>query len=263
MKQIIFFLLVFLLIPASVWAVDITDGITLLLPSSGDSYTLDRDSQFDLLTVASDNFVFELSGGQKITLGSSDKRNLTNTLGIATACGAEISSLTVKLDTGATAVSVTITPSGTCTPTTSTGGGGGIISGGGGVSAPTIPPQEIALAPSPPPAAPVAPSALFTTDLAFGMQSNDVSRLQALLASDRSVYPEGLVTGYFGRLTREAVKRFQTRYGLPQVGRAGPLTRAKLAEIFSEKKTQTQEEKIIEEIQAKIKELREKIKALR
>ncbi|HBT81335.1 TPA: hypothetical protein DEB04_01250 [Candidatus Giovannonibacteria bacterium] len=64
------------------------------------------------------------------------------------------------------------------------------------------------------------------------MSSEEVTKLQTLLASDKSVYPEGLITGYFGNLTREAVRRFQAKYGISQVGRVGPLTRAKLAEIF-------------------------------
>src|SRR3989344_3619659 len=73
----------------------------------------------------------------------------------------------------------------------------------------------------------------FANDLALGMKGDDVLRLQALLASDKEIYPEGTVSGYFGNLTAQAVKRFQTKYKLPSIGRVGPATRAKLAEIFS------------------------------
>ena len=47
------------------------------------------------------------------------------------------------------------------------------------------------------------------------------------------IYPEGLVTGYYGPLTASAVSQFQAAYGLPQVGRVGPMTLAKLDSIVS------------------------------
>ena len=59
-----------------------------------------------------------------------------------------------------------------------------------------------------------------------------MAQLQALLAADPLIYPEGQVTGYYGALTRTAVRRFQQKYGLPQVGRVGPMTRGKLMEIL-------------------------------
>lgn len=65
------------------------------------------------------------------------------------------------------------------------------------------------------------------------MESNEVAQLQTYLATDETFYPEGRITGYFGPLTAQAVKRFQAQYGLPTVGRVGPLTRAKLAEVFA------------------------------
>jgi len=39
----------------------------------------------------------------------------------------------------------------------------------------------------------------------------DVTKLQKALAEDRTLYPEGLVTGYFGPATQSAVKRLQSR----------------------------------------------------
>ncbi|MEK7192632.1 MAG: fibronectin type III domain-containing protein [Patescibacteria group bacterium] len=61
----------------------------------------------------------------------------------------------------------------------------------------------------------------------------DVSELQTYLASDTTIYPSGLVTGYYGSLTRGGVERFQTRYGIVSsgspattgYGRVGPVTR--------------------------------------
>ncbi|MFN7088787.1 MAG: peptidoglycan-binding domain-containing protein, partial [Candidatus Paceibacteria bacterium] len=57
---------------------------------------------------------------------------------------------------------------------------------------------------------------------------------------DPTLYPEGLVTGYFGTLTEQAVKNFQCRYnivcgGSPLEtgwGQVGPQTRERLWEIY-------------------------------
>lgn len=72
---------------------------------------------------------------------------------------------------------------------------------------------------------PLVSSALtLNRQLELGMVGSDVSALQTFLASDISIYPEGLVTGYFGPLTRAAVARFQARNSIAQVGRVGPIT---------------------------------------
>lgn len=71
-----------------------------------------------------------------------------------------------------------------------------------------------------------------------GATGRDVEELQAFLAEDSGLYPEGLVTGYYGALTQQAVQRYQTRAGIvssgdPQstgFGRVGPKTRAALAQ---------------------------------
>ncbi len=63
-----------------------------------------------------------------------------------------------------------------------------------------------------------------------GMSGDDVKALQAILAADPSIYPEGVVSGYFGRLTSEAVKKFQKKHGLEAVGSVGPRTLQKLNE---------------------------------
>jgi peptidoglycan hydrolase-like protein with peptidoglycan-binding domain len=88
----------------------------------------------------------------------------------------------------------------------------------------------------------IAISALFVKTLRKGMQNDDIKRLQELLASDSSIYPEGLITGYFGQLTENAVQRFQVKYnlvssGTPRTtgyGLVGPKTRLKLQEIFGD-----------------------------
>ncbi len=83
-------------------------------------------------------------------------------------------------------------------------------------------------------AAVAAPS--ITRRLAAGSRGEDVKALQAFLASDRNVYPEGEATGFFGALTRKAVQRFQEKHGIAKpgddgYGDVGPATRAKLSEL--------------------------------
>jgi len=68
--------------------------------------------------------------------------------------------------------------------------------------------------------------------LKLGMDNDIVMQIQTLLASDPSIYPEGLKTGYYGKLTVSAVKRFQKKYGISQVGYIGPSTFAKMMEIY-------------------------------
>lgn len=80
---------------------------------------------------------------------------------------------------------------------------------------------------------------LFTLPLELGSKGAQVTALQEFLASDKIIYPEGLVTGYFGGLSDAAVKRFQVKYGLagpgnPGYGYVGPKTRAKLNELIAE-----------------------------
>ena len=67
-----------------------------------------------------------------------------------------------------------------------------------------------------------------------GMRGKDVFLLQEFLATDSDVYPEGLVTGYFGPLTQKAVKRFQKKMGVEQVGLVGPKTLSKVNELLTE-----------------------------
>ncbi|MEK7119941.1 MAG: peptidoglycan-binding domain-containing protein, partial [Patescibacteria group bacterium] len=77
-----------------------------------------------------------------------------------------------------------------------------------------------------------------SANLKFGDRGNNVSNLQKILAKDSSLYPSGLVTGYYGVLTRSAVGKFQIFYGVvssssqPGFGMAGPKTRQMLQQVF-------------------------------
>jgi tetratricopeptide (TPR) repeat protein len=70
--------------------------------------------------------------------------------------------------------------------------------------------------------------------LTEGSTSDDVKRIQALLATDPAIYPEGLATGYYGPLTREALKRFQVRHKLEVTGKVDDETRTMLQEYLHE-----------------------------
>lgn len=83
----------------------------------------------------------------------------------------------------------------------------------------------------------IAPGFLFGKPLSLGLKNDDVTKLQELLKSDSSLYPEGLVTGYFGPATLRALQRFQEKHKLAVpgdlgYGYAGPKTRAKLNELL-------------------------------
>lgn len=67
-----------------------------------------------------------------------------------------------------------------------------------------------------------------------GMTSDDVMLLQSLLAANASIYPEGKITGFYGKLTAEAVRRFQKKNGLEGVGFVGPRTLEKLNRLLQE-----------------------------
>ena len=70
------------------------------------------------------------------------------------------------------------------------------------------------------------PSATATAGLAFGATSAEVSRLQRDL---QALGYLDVVSGYFGPLTRDAVRRFQIDRAIDPTGSYGPLTRAAMA----------------------------------
>ncbi|MEN9390279.1 MAG: hypothetical protein RLZZ283_379 [Candidatus Parcubacteria bacterium] len=78
--------------------------------------------------------------------------------------------------------------------------------------------------------------AAITSSLDVGSTGAQVTELQTYLATDASIYPQGLVTGYYGALTQAAVQRFQAAQGIvssgtPETtgyGRVGPTTRARI-----------------------------------
>lgn len=85
----------------------------------------------------------------------------------------------------------------------------------------------------------------FTYNLYFGLNDSEtggeITKLQKYLAQDQTIYPEGLITGFYGPLTEAAVKRWQCKYGIvckgsletTGYGAFGPQSRVKLKEIYA------------------------------
>ena len=78
-----------------------------------------------------------------------------------------------------------------------------------------------------------------SSNLSFGSRGDEVECLQQFLKAE-NVYPEGLITGNFLTLTRQAVIRFQEKYAedilyplslARGTGYVGPMTRSKISEI--------------------------------
>lgn len=72
---------------------------------------------------------------------------------------------------------------------------------------------------------------VLTQNIVLGETNSDIKKIQKLLATDKEIYPYGVSSGLFGPKTEEAIKNFQTRFGLKAVGVVGPATKA-LFEVF-------------------------------
>jgi hypothetical protein len=107
-------------------------------------------------------------------------------------------------------------------------------------------PQRIPTTPVMPVSTSTFSCSKFERNLRYGMRGSDVKCLQEVLKiKEPEIYPEGLVTGYFGPLTLRAVIKFQEKYkdeilapwGLEKgTGFVGKTTRAKLNAILKELK---------------------------
>lgn len=71
--------------------------------------------------------------------------------------------------------------------------------------------------------------------LSEGMTGDDIKKIQGVLATDKDIYPEGMVTGYFGPLTKNAIRRFQEKFELKVTGEIDDDTRAYLEELLKER----------------------------
>ncbi|MEM9336808.1 MAG: peptidoglycan-binding domain-containing protein [Patescibacteria group bacterium] len=64
----------------------------------------------------------------------------------------------------------------------------------------------------------------FTESLEVGETNDDIAWIQKLLATDEAIYPDGIVSGFYGPKTVEAIRNLQNRFGLDPVGVIGPAT---------------------------------------
>lgn len=227
-------------------------GITLNV--SGPSAVIES------ITVDSSSFSFALRSGSVIQVTSPDKKVLSsdasNQFILTNTCGSSESVLKHGGYTGSGTITVTVTPSsstcGGASASSASGGGGGIVPScntgytlSGGFCIPVSVGSSVASAGPRPSVSSPQPeiatgtvSAVFTKPLRYGMRSDDVRRLQQLLTRDVDVYPEGLVTGFFGPATKRAVQRFQIKYNVVSssrdagYGAVGPKTRATLKDVY-------------------------------
>lgn len=110
------------------------------------------------------------------------------------------------------------------------------------IGTPALAPQPAAIAtaltppPAPPPAAlpPASGKGSLTQNLRLGMRGGEVVILQEFLQKHGWGIPnDGPVTGFYGKVTVSAVKKFQAVNGLPPEGEVGPKTRALINKLLS------------------------------
>lgn len=204
------------------------------------------------ITVNTGSFDITVATSSSLTVVSANQQTLTVTSdpNVSASFTCNTSNGTLVL-TAAGAGTVTITPTGTCTPPS--GGGGSGYGGGGGGSAYTPPssssPADTTSTTAPPSAAtstaiasttplvePATTTVTYvqgpslTKTLQLGSTDPEVVALQQFLAAKGLLtLPSTIPMGYFGGLTLEALKKFQTSAGLDPVGIVGPLTREAIA----------------------------------
>ncbi|MFA7201733.1 MAG: fibronectin type III domain-containing protein [Candidatus Paceibacterota bacterium] len=89
--------------------------------------------------------------------------------------------------------------------------------------------------------------AMITNQLDLGSTGSDVTEVQTYYSGDASIYPSGLITGYFGPLTQSATQKFQTMQGIVSsgsaettgYGRVGPQTIIRLNSLIGSGYVQT------------------------
>lgn len=73
-----------------------------------------------------------------------------------------------------------------------------------------------------------------TKELYKGISGDEVKEVQKFLKQFSEIYPEGLITGYYGPLTEKAVRKFQERDGLPITGKIDEITKKSINEYLAE-----------------------------
>ncbi|MBU1255377.1 SH3 domain-containing protein [Patescibacteria group bacterium] len=143
MKKIVITILALLFLPNMVFAVnEVTFDADTNIEVGGVTLVIKNGAVADQVVVNANNIEITLSSGSSVTITSSDRRILENTLSVSSSC-AEGDYSTITLPAQSTVTVVTVTPlsttcavSGSSVTTTSSSGGGG------GVAAPSKPTTE-------------------------------------------------------------------------------------------------------------------------
>ncbi|MBI4120017.1 MAG: peptidoglycan-binding protein [Parcubacteria group bacterium] len=197
--------------------------------------------------------------------GSTSGGSSTTTTTTTTATTSSTPSTTTTASaspTTTTSTASSATPSTTTTTTASTPATSPVV------TTPTPSAAPVVSTPAPVPTPVVSAAPVLMSQLNPGARSDEVMTLQELLAQDPEIYPEGIVSGFYGPKTTVAVKRFQAKYGLPQVGRVGPATLAKINEVLGESGTMAQspapsvQAQTTTQIQSQIQAIQQQIQAL-
>jgi len=212
---------------------------TVRISVAGVNLTISGSSAVvESITVNTNDFSFVLLPGSYLQVTSTDKLDLRGVSGSSAefntdkTCSSSESVTTFSHVDASNTITVTPDVSDACssgTTNSNIGGSSSGRSGGGGGNS--------SIAPSPSPTAvavvattPAAGKAVFTRLLSVGSTGEDVSNLQTKLKGEGLFDHE--VTGYFGPITQKAVKAYQAKYGIDQLGIVGPATRAQLNKVF-------------------------------
>jgi hypothetical protein len=184
------------------------------------------------ITVNASNISFILDSSSSINISSSEGIILSTDADGAyiVSNGCKDGVFTLKhASKEADSVTVVVTLEGSTCPSTTvapeSGGGSGHRSNA--VAATTVTSVPATVVPT---SSVIASQASFARRLAVGSTGDDVKNLQARLLSEG--FFKGEVTGYFGPITQVAVKAYQAKYGIDQLGFVGPATRAQLNKLF-------------------------------
>lgn len=72
-----------------------------------------------------------------------------------------------------------------------------------------------------------------TVQMGVGSTGVNVTNLQTFLASNSDIYPQAMVTGYYGGLTKAAVQQLQLAYGIQMLGNVGPSTFGRINSLIA------------------------------
>ncbi len=229
--------------------VTFSDDVTLYFPSvSGVTLMVLGGSTAESYTVSDESVSFTMQDTSSVSVRSLAGKQLSVNIGTFS-CGGGFSSAS-RTSTAAETFTITVSNTDCVEPRGGGGGGGGGGVGTAVVSTPAATPTPVVTAtPTPAPATQqttpqvTAPTTIqvtggtpFTKRLAVGSKGSDVQQLQEMLVND-GVYPEGIISGTYGQLTRKAVQKFQEKYGIakqgdPGYGDVGPNTRVKLNQVL-------------------------------